>query len=377
MTNTQKLDLRRSEVRARLNEIAGLEGDAFTDEIRTEAGTLQAEYSDLEIRHRAAIVAEPPETVTETGGEDAEAVELRSIRDRVKFTEYVGAAMEMRGIDGAEAEFNQALKIPGGSFPLRLLAPEVRQTTGADATATQGTWLDRLFAVSAAARVGITMRSVAPGVASFPVTTAGATGEQQAKSEVTTAATWTVGVTEMRPKRGSVRAIFSIEDQARLPGLEDALQRDLRAALADSIDAAIFKGDSGPSGTASDIVGLQTAAITEFTSDAGRKGPGSGDSGRVPGALVDGRARGVPGVTWASSLQRRAANVLWSGRRSPNGRRRESRLVAAVPPGQRHDLGRAGQHRHQHGERRLRGLHRFEAWARKGPQSQPCGKPGR
>ena len=49
----------------------------------------------------------------------------------------------------------------------------------------------------------------------------------------------------MKPKRGSVRAIFSVEDMARLPGLEDALRRDLRAALMDSIDKAIFRGDLG------------------------------------------------------------------------------------------------------------------------------------
>ena len=132
MTAKQKIELRLSQVRERLNEISGLEGDAFTDEIRTEAGTLQTEYGDLEVRHRAAIVAEPPETVTETGGEDAEAIELRSIQDRVKFTGYISSALEMRGIDGAEAEYNSALKIPGGSFPLRLLAPEVRATTAID-----------------------------------------------------------------------------------------------------------------------------------------------------------------------------------------------------------------------------------------------------
>ena len=67
MTAKQKIELRLSQVRERLNEISGLEGDAFTDEIRTEAGTLQTEYGDLEVRHRAAIVAEPPETVTERG----------------------------------------------------------------------------------------------------------------------------------------------------------------------------------------------------------------------------------------------------------------------------------------------------------------------
>ena len=58
MTNMQKLTLRLSEVRSRLNEISILEGDALTDEIRTETDTLTTEYADLEVRHRAAIVAD-------------------------------------------------------------------------------------------------------------------------------------------------------------------------------------------------------------------------------------------------------------------------------------------------------------------------------
>ena len=58
MTNAQKIALRLSEVRQRLNEVSGLEGDTFTDEVRSEAEGLQVEYRDLETRHRAAIVAE-------------------------------------------------------------------------------------------------------------------------------------------------------------------------------------------------------------------------------------------------------------------------------------------------------------------------------
>ena len=50
MTSTQKIRLRLSQVRQRLNEISGLEDDAFTDEIRAEAATLQTEYADLETR---------------------------------------------------------------------------------------------------------------------------------------------------------------------------------------------------------------------------------------------------------------------------------------------------------------------------------------
>ena len=38
MTNAQKIALRVSEIRKRLPEIAALEGDTFTDEVRAEAG---------------------------------------------------------------------------------------------------------------------------------------------------------------------------------------------------------------------------------------------------------------------------------------------------------------------------------------------------
>ena len=44
MTNAQRITLRLSEVRSRLNEIAGLEGDAFTPEIRGESEKLTNEY---------------------------------------------------------------------------------------------------------------------------------------------------------------------------------------------------------------------------------------------------------------------------------------------------------------------------------------------
>ena len=130
---------------------------------------------------------------------------------------------------------------------------------------TPRTWLDRLFAETAAMRLGITMESVPTGAASFPVTTAGASAAQRGKEQVTTDAAWTVGVTELKPKRNATRLLFSIEDAARIPGLESALTRDLRMALTEGIDRAIFLGDSTANPNAGDVVGLNTAGITETT----------------------------------------------------------------------------------------------------------------
>ena len=227
---------------------------------------------------------------------DAETRERTELRNKVKFSSYVAAAIEQRSADGAEAEFNAALGIAGNRFPLELLAPpeqraarvETRATTDVDTMTTPRRWLDRLFAGTAAQRLGISMESVPTGSASFPVTTAGASAAQRARStDAASDAAWTIGVTEMRPKRNAVRLLFSIEDAARIPGLESALTRDLGMALTEGIDRAIFLGDATATGTDADIGGLSTAAITEVSVTQANKILGPGTLGAFTG-LVDG-----------------------------------------------------------------------------------------
>ena len=94
MTKRQKIELRLSEVRQRLNEISGLEGDAFTDEIRGEADALQTEYRDLEVRHRAAITSEAEEEARMRGEfrEDGESAEIRQLMSAVNIGDYLTPA---------------------------------------------------------------------------------------------------------------------------------------------------------------------------------------------------------------------------------------------------------------------------------------------
>ena len=269
MTALQRLQLEMSRVRQRLNEIGGLQGDEFTDEVRTEAATLEGEYGDLEIRSRALTIgqsAEPGETGEVADEGDAEARERARLRGRVRVHQYMGAALEMRSVrsESAEAEYNDSLGLGVSQFPLRLLAPETRATTDTDGGATVRRWLDRLFGDAAAQKLGITFESVPAGTATHLVTTAGAAGTQRGREEAAADAAWTVGVTEMKPTRQSVRATFTREDAARLAGLEAALQRDLRMALADSVDQAIFEGDDRADENRADITGLMSAAgVTE------------------------------------------------------------------------------------------------------------------
>ena len=313
MTPLQKLQIEQSEKRQRLNAL--LAQDERSDADATELATLTARMQALEPELRAAIVAAPEEAETTTATGDAESRERAELRATVSMGEYAAAAAESRAITGAEAEYNAALGISKrpGAFSLELLAPaaaepEKRATTDAESDRTSRRWIDRLFASSAAMAVGVTMESVMPGVPSYMVTTAGASGAQLDRSEATGDAAWTVGVTALKPKRGSVRAVFSLEDSYRMPGLEDALRRDLQMALVESVDEAIFTGDTGPATADYDIVGLKTAGITEFTLTQANKVKGTNVLARLA-ALVDGKHAVSPAdLRIVASV---GTNVLW------------------------------------------------------------------
>ena len=261
-----------SEKRSALNEaLKGPKDGESAEDHAERRDVLVNELAELEPEYRAALVleatAKPVET-RQTETVSAEERERRELRGKVSLSRYVGAAIEQRASDGAEAEYNAAAGLAANAFPLELLAPAVeeRATTDTDAGTSQATWLDRLFANTAAMSLGISFQSVAPGVSSHPVTTAGASAAQRGRTQAAADAAWTVGVTEIKPTRNAVRAVFSEEDAYRLPGLEEALRRDLSMALTEGVDRAVFVGDSGANENSADITGLKTAAdVTETT----------------------------------------------------------------------------------------------------------------
>ena len=145
-----------------------------------------------EVALQAALLAQPEETAekvvekraeqpTETAEEKAE-VELRS---KVNFGKYIGAAMAGTGVtSGAEAELNAHLGLDANMFPLDLMAPEMRAKRDGDTDVVARSWVDRVFADSAALRLGINFESVPPGVTAYPVLTAGGSGEQRGRTQL-------------------------------------------------------------------------------------------------------------------------------------------------------------------------------------------------
>ena len=220
MTPAQKILLRMSQVRTRLNEISGLEGDAFTDEIRTEAATLHTEYTDLETRHQAAIVgqADDETRIVEPDAEMRERIELRS---RASLTGYLQAALAGRQVTGAEAELRAAADI-GDGIPLELWdvpAPvETRQDAPTGAPGTVGVNLDRIrpavFANSIAPRLGIEMPRVMSGSYASATISASLNAKSEVKGDAAESTAATFVVNTVTPKRISARLGIRIEDVA-------------------------------------------------------------------------------------------------------------------------------------------------------------------
>ena len=264
MLESQRIELRLVELRSAIaaqpadGEVAALEA-------------LTTEYRAADVRKAAAIITEAADldAARAAGDLDAGQRELDGIGSNLQFRNYIQAAVDLRGADGAEAEWNAANQMGARQFPLAMLAParvQMRQNTDIDGQVNQSGWLDRLFAQASAMRLGISFQNVAQGISAYHTTTTGVTPGQRSRQQAAADSAWAVSVKTLEPKRNSVSLKYTVEDSARLPGLADAVRRDMSAGLTDAIDQAIFIGDNAATTAADDITGLNTyAGLTEVT----------------------------------------------------------------------------------------------------------------
>ena len=275
MKESQKLELRGSAVRQRLNTLSGRE--TLTAEETAEVDQLTTEYGTLETRRRAALVAEDVEGVTSEHADDGEGREVRDLVGRVALRNYLGAAAEGSPVQDAEAELNAALDLPATNY-IPFQALETRDAdnedleTRADAETTapsttgarQDSIMARVFANTAANFLGVRMPTVPVGQSNFPVFTSGATGATADGGAVKDAETATFTVTALTPKRLTARYLFRVEDMAVFAGMEEALRADLRGALGEALDAAVLVGD-GVSPNVSGFLGAGLASPADPT----------------------------------------------------------------------------------------------------------------
>ena len=265
MTNTQKITLRLSEVRSRLNEISGLEGDVFTPEIRAESEKLTNEYGDLEVRHRAAIVADG-ETETRKA-DDGEGREIRQLVGRASLGSYLASAARQVNVDGAEAELRQALDLDADQVPLDVLLPsettasaehraDAATNVAASIAESQSSIAGRIFAESSGAYLGIDRPTVPVGESTYVALAGGASADFRSAGATKDAEAATFTTKTVSPRRVTSRYLFGVESTVKLAGLEEALRSDLTATLSDKLDAVALSGQAAVSNTSPAVEGL-------------------------------------------------------------------------------------------------------------------------
>ena len=321
MTDLQGLELRASEIRSRLAEL-GLLAELDTEQ-RGEMETLGKEYGNNEARQRALRIAGDGQAAPIETRNDGEGREYRELRRKAGFGAYVAGALSGGGVkDGAELELNRHLGIADNHFPMEMLAGlddfEKRAARDGDGMASQSTWLDRVMAEASAMHLGVSMRTVAPGTATFPYTSAGGAPIQRGRTEGVTESTYTIKVEEMKPTRAAVNAKYSIEDNLRLPGMADSIERDMRAAMAQTVDLLIFVGDDGSNEDTADITGFTTYTdVDETTLTQAHKV----DAFRTVAAftdLIDGVYAGTPADL--NIVAAVGANKLWLAQQANSNR---------------------------------------------------------
>ena len=261
MTPLLKLQKRSSEIRQRLNEIAGLEGDAYSDEVRSENETLQTEFSSVEERLRAAITAEGGDKTTTTDTVDSELRERLELRQKARVGRFVECAMRGRAVDGAEAELMAAANVDGIPLELWERPPESR-TENRDATpapsAGVGVNLDpirpAIFAPSVIDALMVDMPTVGSGSFSTATITTSVTVGSLAKSGEAVQTAGALTATTVTPKRIAGSLALTLEDLAAIgsENFEAALRENLSMVLSAELDDQLLNG----AGKGNDLTGI-------------------------------------------------------------------------------------------------------------------------
>ena len=271
MTEAQRLQIRASEQRQKLNELAAL--DTLTDEQRGELDALTTAYADTERQTRAAILAEEEQGKVEVHATpDSEDRERAALRDKATVAGYLMAAMAGRLPSGAEAAYSDACGVEPGKIPLDLFEsdrPKIEQhadaTTPSPTTGT-GTTVGRIapyvFDQSIAARkLGIRMPTVPSGAWSeMALTTPPGTAAPKAKGSAIESTAGALTPVSTTARRISARLSLTAEDIAEVGTrkFEAAVRAALSGSLSDQYDIQCLRGD----GQSPNVSGLMSQLDT-------------------------------------------------------------------------------------------------------------------
>ena len=274
MTALQKLELRRSEIKSRLGELAALE--TLTDEQKSETDALTKEFQEKETQYRAALIAEGEKAQAKEFGTDGEGAEIRALRSRAPLQDYIMSAVEKRSLGGAMAELNDALGvkpvgnnggivIPFSVFVERRAASEDPEKRAFTATSAYGGGeiqrpiLQELFGPGIFDALGVRVDSVPVGASEWPLITGNVAPDQKKEGTAATdatAATFTVAT--LKPKRLTAEIELTHELIASVVGVENHFRMNLLDAMKSKQQNIILNGTAPTTANPQNIEGFFT-----------------------------------------------------------------------------------------------------------------------
>ena len=237
MTNSQKLQIKMSELREKLNGM--VEARVDDADKMAEREKLMGELKAHEADYRKAIESED-------AGSTSESREWADLNSRFDLGAVFTDVMEHRASSGAIAEVQKERGLGANALPVELLM-EKRAVTPAptEVGQNQNQIEGYVFPRSIADFLSIPSPIVPTGDSSFPVLTsdpaAGTPGENNAQTETTGA----FSANAISPARIQASFFWSREDAARMAGMGDALREALSGGIDDKLDKEILQGTNG------------------------------------------------------------------------------------------------------------------------------------
>ena len=247
MTQSQKIMIRLSECRQKLNELLGVETRSAEQTAQMES--LTAEVSKREPELRAALASEPdPAEIVLEG--DAASRELAQLTARSNVGSIILGVTEKRHSIGAELELQQAHGLAENQFPIDMLRIEQRAagvtTAPTNVGTSQAEIVQPVFANGSGAFLGISRPTVAAGDAVFPVlSTRPDVGGPHSDSSDVPETDSTFDSDLLAPQRIQASTMYRRVDAARFPTMDSALRMALNSGLEEKLDYEVLRGVEG------------------------------------------------------------------------------------------------------------------------------------